>query len=304
MATSAPAALPTRHGVFTVRPAGEARGLLAALRRRGLAARNLAPVRLVAVDPGTALGAAAAGAGRWLFTSPAAVRFLQQAAGRHAPALFAADGRLARLAGQGRVFAPGPGTARALARAGIAGVRHPLASHDSEGLLALPALAAPLDDGLVLVGAPDGRGVLAPALAARGAEVTELMVYRRQQAAPAAAALRDLAAAPAPLLVVGSAALLQALWLALPSGLRDHLRRHGRLVAASPRIASAAGALGLPVGAVAGSATPGSLAAATASFAAGTAIPGPAESRPKPAATLRQTVFADATRGIRVNISP
>lgn len=251
-------------GAFTVRPAGEARALLAALRTRGVSARNLAAVRLVAIDPGSALLAAATAADRWLFTSPAAVRFLLQVARKAAPDLFAATGPLARLAAQGRVFAPGPGTVRALARAGVVGARHPLSSHDSEGLLGLPALAPPLTGGLALVGAPEGRGVLAPALVARGAAVTELMVYRRQQSVPAAAALRDLAASPEPLLVASSAALLQALWLALPAGLREHLRRSGRLVAASPRIAAAATSLGLAVVAIAGSATPTALALATA----------------------------------------
>jgi len=39
-----------------------------------------------------------------------------------------------------RVFAPGPGTAEALSAVGIAGVRIPLTTFDSEGLLALPEL--------------------------------------------------------------------------------------------------------------------------------------------------------------------
>lgn len=255
--------------VFTVRPGGQARGLLAALRARGLAACNLAPVRLVGLDPGPGLAAIADAADRWLFTSPAAVRFLRLAATGRGLALFAPGGPLATLAGQGRIFAPGPGTARALARAGIAGARQPVTSRDSEGLLALPALAAPLDGCLVLVGAPAGRGLLAPTLTARGARVVELMVYRRQQAAPAAAALRALAAATSPLLVVGSAALLDALWQALPTALQGHLRSRGRLVVASPRIAGVAGDLGLPVAAVAASATAADLAVATRGAAAG-----------------------------------
>lgn len=249
--------------VFTVRPGGQARGLLAALRARGLPACNLAPVRLVGLDPGATLSGLAERADRWLFTSPAAVRFLRLAATRHGLALFAPGAALATLAGRGRVFAPGPGTARALARAGIAGARQPATTRDSEGLLALPALAAPLDGTLALVGAPQGRGLLAPALAARGATVVELMVYRRQQTAPQAAALRALAAAASPLLVVGSAALLEALWQALPTALQGHLRTRGRLVVASPRIAAVADRMGLPVAAIAASATAADLAAAT-----------------------------------------
>lgn len=263
MPRPAPAPCKPSPTVFTVRPGGQARGLLAALRARGLAACNLAPVRLVGVDPGPGLAAVADAAGRWLFTSPAAVRFLRLAATGKGLALFAPGAALATLAAQGRVFAPGPGTARALARAGIAGARQPVTTRDSEGLLALPALAAPLDGTLVLVGAPEGRGLLAPALAARGARVVELMVYRRQQTAPAPAALRALAAAASPLLVVGSAALLEALWQALPTALQGRLRARGRLVVASPRIAAAAGELGLPVAAIAASATAADLAAAT-----------------------------------------
>lgn len=273
MSRPANAPCPPVPNVFAVRPAGQARGLLAALRSRGLAAANLAPVRLLAVDPGPDLERAARDAQRWLFTSPAAVRFLRRTALARRLALFGPGQPLATLAARGRVFAPGPGTVRALARAGVPGARHPASTFDSEGLLALPALSAPLEGSLALVGAPDGRGLLAPALAARGAQVAELMVYRRQPAAPSAAALRRLAQAPTPWLVVGSVALLEALWQALPASLQHHLRAHGRVVAASPRIADGARGLALEVAAIAASATAADLAAATAEALAAAGLP-------------------------------
>ena len=98
-----------------------------------------------------------------IFTSPAAVH--------HAAALVA-------LRTRSTVLAVGQGTARALRRHGV---KQPLCpdQQDSEGLLAHPALQALRDRRVALIGAPGGRGVLRRELAARGACLREVQVYRR-----------------------------------------------------------------------------------------------------------------------------
>jgi uroporphyrinogen-III synthase len=156
------------HGrtVVITRPAGTA----SALARR---VRALGGVPLLL--PGLALrGAADAAAARAglraaltseliVFTSPAAVRYAAA---------------LSPLQTAATVLAVGQGTARALRRHGIAA---PLAPRrqDSEGLLEHPALHALRGRRVALIGAPGGRGVLREQLAARGAQLHELHVYRR-----------------------------------------------------------------------------------------------------------------------------
>lgn len=98
-----------------------------------------------------------------VFTSPAAVR--------HAAAL-------APLQTAATVLAVGQGTARALRRHGIDAPLAP-ARQDSEGLLEHPALQDLRGSRIALIGAPGGRGVLRDQLAARGAHLHELHVYRR-----------------------------------------------------------------------------------------------------------------------------
>ncbi|TAL99320.1 MAG: uroporphyrinogen-III synthase [Rhodanobacter sp.] len=98
-----------------------------------------------------------------IFTSPAAVR--------HAAAL-------APLHTRAIVLAVGRGTASALRRHGV---QEPLVpgQQDSEGLLGLPLLQDLRNRRVALVGAPGGRGVLRGQLAARGACVRDVQVYRR-----------------------------------------------------------------------------------------------------------------------------
>jgi uroporphyrinogen-III synthase len=98
-----------------------------------------------------------------IFTSPAAVR--------HAAALVP-------LQTAARVLAVGQGTARALRRYGIDAPLAP-SQQDSEGLLQHPALQDLRGRHVALIGAPGGRGVLREQLAARGAQLRELHVYRR-----------------------------------------------------------------------------------------------------------------------------
>jgi len=98
-----------------------------------------------------------------IFTSPAAVR--------HAAAITPLHTRAV-------VLAVGQGTARALRRQGVQDPRVP-DRQDSEGLLDLPLLRDLRDRRVTLVGAPAGRGVLRGQLAARGACLREVQVYRR-----------------------------------------------------------------------------------------------------------------------------
>ncbi len=76
-------------------------------------------------------------------------------------------------------FAPGPGTAAALAAAGIGDVRQPRTTMDSEGLLALAEFAAPAGKRVVIFRGGAGRDLLADTLTARGAHVTRVDCYRR-----------------------------------------------------------------------------------------------------------------------------
>jgi uroporphyrinogen-III synthase len=76
-------------------------------------------------------------------------------------------------------FAPGPATAGALAAAGVADVRQPTSTMDSEGLLELPELAAPAGRRVVIFRGGGGRELLGETLTARGAQVTYVDCYRR-----------------------------------------------------------------------------------------------------------------------------
>jgi len=77
-----------------------------------------------------------------------------------------------------RIFAVGPGTARALGALGVSGVVTP-DGQDSEALLALPQLQDVKDKRVVIVRGVGGRPLLAESLAARGAVVHYLECYRR-----------------------------------------------------------------------------------------------------------------------------
>src|SRR5262249_4796592 len=78
-------------------------------------------------------------------------------------------------------FGPGPGTAEALAAAGIADVRIPTTTFDSEGLLALPELDDVRGKRVLILRGEGGREHLADALRARGAHVDAIACYRRAQ---------------------------------------------------------------------------------------------------------------------------
>ncbi len=88
-------------------------------------------------------------------------------------------------------FAPGPGTATALAAAGIRDVRQSRTTMDSEGLLELAELAAPAGKRVVIFRGGAGRDLLADTLTARGAQVTRVDCYRRAKPQSGAEGLTD-----------------------------------------------------------------------------------------------------------------
>lgn len=79
---------------------------------------------------------------------------------------------------QVRIYALGPGTARALRHHGLQKVIVP-DGQDSEALLALPSLCAVNDQRIVIFRGVSGRALLAETLRARGATVDYAECYRR-----------------------------------------------------------------------------------------------------------------------------
>lgn len=91
-----------------------------------------------------------------------------------------------------QAFAPGPGSAAALSDLGVPDVQFPGERHDSEGLLALPALAEPRGKRIVIFRGDTGRNVLGDALRARGATVDYVSCYRRVPPSAGVAGFADL----------------------------------------------------------------------------------------------------------------
>ena len=247
---------PTLAGwyVISLRPSGGHDPVRRAAVARGARLLPLSTLRLVPLSAGPALAAAMA-CPRVVFTSPAAVRF----AAALQP-LRAEPGR--------QEFAVGAGTAGALKRAGLPGAISPPTGGDAETLLALPGLQGPGPGGLVT--APGGRGLIADALAGRGAAVHRADVYRRDRVRPRADRLGQLAMLPpSSALLVSSGEAFEALWAELAEGPRALLR--GRpVVASSPRLAVLLAAAGFATIVSADSTVPARmLAALAADVAAG-----------------------------------
>ncbi len=223
---------PPRWTLLSLRPRGQHAPMRRAAQALGATTLALSPWALRArsdADTRAALHAAL-GADRVVFSSPAAV---------------VAAARLARLDAPhpGQWLAVGSGTAAALQRAGARDIQAP-ARMDSEGLLALPALATL--DGLRagLVTAPGGRGIIAATLQARGAQLLRADVYLRQPLTLSARTLQRLRHAPPPwALALSSADALTRLLAHLPEDLQAPLRQ-AWVVAASERLATQAGAAG------------------------------------------------------------
>lgn len=142
-------------------------------------------------------------------------------------------------------FAPGPATAAALAAAGVADVRQPRSTMDSEGLLELPELAGPAGRRVVIFRGGGGRELLGDTLTARGAQVTYVDCYRRVR--PPAGAEGLVAAwreRRIDAITLTSSEGLDNLWDMLDAYGRSELAATPAFVS-HPRIADRAHALGL-----------------------------------------------------------
>ena len=243
--------------VLSLRPRGQHDGLRAAASRHGARTLALSPfaIALFADEVHRKVLERALAADITIWTSPNAVR--------------AASALQALQARPGQVWlAVGSGTQRALQRKGIDAARAPTRM-DSEGLLAMPELQAVDGRSIGLVTAPGGRGMLAPMLAERGAQIVRADVYARQPIAitPRALAALD-AALESPqrvLLVLSSDDAVKRL-LAARSPSSHAALVDIAVVAASERLADIAAKAGFKRITVATSATPSALlrAAATA----------------------------------------
>jgi uroporphyrinogen-III synthase len=238
--------------LISLRPQGEHAPLRRAAARVGARLLAVSPWRLQAcADAATrAALALALAAPRVIFSSPAAVR----AAAALQP-LAAAPGQC--------WLAVGTGTARALRRHGIAEVAVP-ARMDSDGLLALPQLAA-IDGAVGLVTAPGGRDLIAAHLQARGTPLQRADVYCRVPLPLAAARVAQLRRAAPGVLALSSGEALRLVLAQLPDDLAATWRAQP-LVAASARLAAQAAAFGFADIACAAGPLPQHLAMAAAAI--------------------------------------
>jgi uroporphyrinogen-III synthase len=248
--------------VVVTRPAHQSAGLSAQLHARGA---RVVEFPTLGIEPtaDAACGAAVPDDFDWvIYTSANAVTH--------------AVGRLPKPA-RARVAAVGPATARALAEAGIEVAALPGQSADSEGLLALPAFAAPRGLRVLIVRGAGGRGLLARELTRRGAAVEIAELYRRVPATPSASALdqltQALAAPQAPIVLATSVEVLAALLSLAPARARERLKAVPLLVPGT-RVATAARELGWrgPMRAAA-SAEDGALIAALEDWIRDTGLP-------------------------------
>lgn len=204
-----------------------ARRAIEAAGARALALPGLRLVPLARVDE----LAAALQPKPWLllFISPAAVRLAR----RLLPDL---ERRADAAAGVGA------GSALALRAAGFSDILQPApgAPQASEGLLALPPLQSGEGRRVLVLGAPGGRGLLAPALRARDFRVDELHLYRRVPARLDLRHRRALLASPAPLgLLLSSGEALDNVLSQLDAAARAKLLQ-ATVAASSPRLAELA----------------------------------------------------------------
>jgi uroporphyrinogen-III synthase len=162
-----------RPGVLVTRPADQSTQLSRLLEDAGCTPLVLPTLAIEPVDIAepTATLRAALPCDLAIFISANAVR--------HALPVIAAAGG---LPAQCRVAAVGAASAAALRAAGFRDVLVPDARFDSEGLLALPELDAVAGRQVAIFRGEEGRRLLAQALAERGAQVHEVVCYRRRAA--------------------------------------------------------------------------------------------------------------------------
>jgi len=144
-------------------------------------------------------------------------------------------------------IAPGPGTAEALAALGIADVRIPATTYDSEGMLALPELTNVRGKRIVIFRGDGGREELGATLSARGAEVDYVSCYRRAPPASGAPGLREaFRDGRVDAVTITSSEGLDNLWALGDASMREIWCRYPTFVP-HPRIADHARGKGLSV---------------------------------------------------------
>jgi uroporphyrinogen-III synthase len=142
-------------------------------------------------------------------------------------------------------FAPGPGTAEALADAGIERARVPATRFDSEGLLALRELTDVRGKRVVIFRGDGGREHLGDTLRARGAEVDYVACYRRAKPRSGVAGLAEaFAQGRIRAVTITSTEGLNNLWEIADEAIRAGWRACPTFVP-HPRIAAQVRALGL-----------------------------------------------------------
>jgi uroporphyrinogen III methyltransferase/synthase len=217
--------------VIVTRPDLQAGNLCLLLEAQGAEAARL-PLFAIEAGGDDAATRAALGAHRgddgWIFTSTNAVRYAVESDAGEAP--------------WPTLFAVGAVTAAALEAAGHAGAIAPEQQASSETLLALPQLQDVRGKRYLIVTGEDGRELIAGELAARGAQVDTLVLYRRRPVEHDELRIEaEIALADA--IVITSGETLERLWAQTPETLRPTLLAL-QLVVPSPRVLEKALALG------------------------------------------------------------
>jgi uroporphyrinogen-III synthase len=143
---------------------------------------------------------------------------------------------------QAATAAIGRATARAVEASGGRVDAIPTTGADTEGLLALPAFAAPSGQRIVVFKGVGGRDALRAELVRRGAVVVVADVYRRVPAVPATGSLEKLAGACATestVVAVTSVEVLDALLKLAPASRAPHLE-DATLLVPGERVATTA----------------------------------------------------------------
>lgn len=143
-----------------------------------------------------------------------------------------------------RVAAIGRGSQRALQEAGIAAALAPSGQADSEALLAMPDLAQPAGQRVLIFRGRGGRELLGRTLAERGAHVEYAECYERAMPASGAAELRAALESAIDAVTVSSGEGLANLHAMLDEPGRARLGA-APVVVPNARVADAAAALGL-----------------------------------------------------------
>lgn len=208
-ATRGPAPLHGK-GVLITRPVRQAAGLAQKLAAIGADPVIFPAIVILPPDDPSSLERAHASLGDYefaVFVSANAVEFGAPDPRRWPPSLVA--------------FAPGAGTAEALASVGIHDVRMPVARMDSEGLLALPEFMNAAGKRVLVFRGDGGREELAQTLRARGATVDYVTCYRRAKPTDARGLDEAFAASRIDAVTITSSEGLDNLWSLVSAGARE-----------------------------------------------------------------------------------